>query len=66
MRKLAAMEAAKKTEVEVKVAPKEEAIVEPMVEVAPDPEPVAVEEPVVEKKPKRVRRVWSRKATTEE
>ena len=35
MRKLAAMEAAKKTEVEVKVAPKEEAIVEPMVEVAP-------------------------------
>jgi hypothetical protein len=61
MRKLAAMEAAKKEE-----APKVEA--KPVVEATPEPAPapVAVEEQAVEEKPKKTKRLWSRKTTTEE
>ena len=61
MRKLAAREAAKKEE-----APKVEA--SPVVEAAPEPAPapVAVEETSVEEKPKKTKKVWSRKTSTEE
>lgn len=61
MRKLAAMEAAKKEE-----APKVEE--KPVVEAAPEPAPapVAVKEQAAEEKPKKTKKVWSRKASTEE
>lgn len=61
MRKLAALQAAKKEEI-VKIEAK------PVVEVAPEPTPtpVAVEEPAVEKSPKKTRRTWSRKTSAEE
>ncbi len=68
MRKLAAKRAAEKVKAEVKAAPKKEVVKEPVVEAAPEPAPVAIaaEGPAVEEKPKRTRRSWARKTTTEE
>jgi hypothetical protein len=61
LRKLAALEAVKKAD-----APKIEA--KPVVEAAPEPSPVpvAIEDTVAETKPKKTRRIWSRKSSTEE
>jgi hypothetical protein len=56
MRKLAAMEAAKKEE-----APKVEAKL--VVEATPEPAPAPV---AAEEKPKKTKRPWSRKTSTEE
>ena len=70
LRKLAAMEAAKIAKAEIKTAPKKGVVKEPVVESAPEPAPahaaIAAEEPAVEEKPKRTRRSWARKTTTEE
>ena len=73
LRKLAAIEASKKaktSKVEAKSEPKKKVVEEPVVEAASEPAsaPVveAAEEPAVEEKPKKTRKFWSRKTTTEE